>query len=259
MIREPRLADSFRFTLPIPGKEPWQTIEANYIRGTDQKLSSFKANPRELTLCWNKRLVNSLGEPFDASAAMGIQLIQDGILLTLRIDNRTPYRIGEVFFPQLGGLQGLGKTAEQLKATRLNRPTGADAVASTDIFRTFVNMSWLGDQGAEQYYSYPKDVPQPWIEFHAPQLKRSVYLGVYDRLERSRVVRLELIPGNSATMREDGNWPRVNELRGQPVGVSVCFVDFANTPAKQSYEAPRVLISFHDGDWHAAKKAQNRP
>ena len=78
---------------------------------------------------------------------MGIELIQDGILLTLRIDNRTPYRIGEVFFPQLGGLQGLGKTAEQLKATRLNRPTGADAVASTDIFRTFVNMSWLGDQG----------------------------------------------------------------------------------------------------------------
>ena len=31
LIREPRLADNFRFTLPIPGKEPWQTIEANYI------------------------------------------------------------------------------------------------------------------------------------------------------------------------------------------------------------------------------------
>ena len=46
LIREPRLADNFRFTLPIPGKEPWQTIEANYIYGRQQKLSSFDASAR---------------------------------------------------------------------------------------------------------------------------------------------------------------------------------------------------------------------
>ena len=74
LIREPRLADNFRFTLPIPGKKPWQTIEANYIWGNRQKLSSFDASAKKLTLHWNKPLVNYLGEKFDASAAMGIEL-----------------------------------------------------------------------------------------------------------------------------------------------------------------------------------------
>jgi hypothetical protein len=36
LIREPRLAGNFKFTLPLPGKEPWETIEANYILGNDQ-------------------------------------------------------------------------------------------------------------------------------------------------------------------------------------------------------------------------------
>ena len=62
------------------------------------------------------------------------------------------------------------------------------------------------------------------------------------------------MPGNSGTMREDGNWPRPGELKGQPVGVSVCFVDIANAPANKAYEASPVLISFHDGDWHEGKK-----
>ncbi len=54
-------------------------------------------------------------------------------------------------------------------------------------------------------------------------------------------------------MREDGNWPRPSELRGQPVGVSVCFVDFPNAPANKTYEAAPVLVSFHDGGWHEAQ------
>lgn len=47
LISEPRLADNFRFTLPIPGKEPWQTIEANYIWGKQQKLSSFDVTAKD--------------------------------------------------------------------------------------------------------------------------------------------------------------------------------------------------------------------
>ncbi len=92
------------------------------------------------------------------------------------------------------------------------------------------------------------------MEFYAPQSNRSVYLGADNRDGRPRALRLELLPGNSATLRADGNWPRPDELRGQPVGVSVCFVDFADAPAHRSYEAAAVLISFHDGDWHEAIK-----
>ena len=253
LIREPRLADNFRFTLPIPGKEPWQTIEANYIWGNRQKLSSFEAGAKKLTLQWNKPLMNYLGEKFDASATMGIELAGDGVLLTLKIDNATRYQIGEVFFPVIGGIQGIGKTGEQLKATQFVRPTSADAVSTADIFRVFANMSWLGDQGPEQFYACPKDL-RPWMEFSTPKLNRSVYVGAHDPANRPLVLRLELMPGNSGTVREDGNWPRPSELNGLPVGVSICFADFPNVPAGKTYEAAPVLISFHDGDWHEAQK-----
>jgi hypothetical protein len=253
LIREPRLADNFRFTLPIPGKEPWETIEANYILGKEQKLSSFDAAAKKLTLRWEKPMANYLGEKFDAKAAMSIELTEDGILFNLTIDNATPCRIGEVFFPLIGGIQGVGKNGEELKTTELVRPASADAAATADIFRVFANMSWLGDQGPEQFFSYPKD-GESWMEFFAPKPNRSVYIGVHDSSNRPTVLRLELIPGSSGVVREDGNWPRPHELKGQPVGVSACFVDFADAPAHKTYEAPSVLISFHDGGWREGRK-----
>ena len=55
LIREPRLAGNFKFTLPLPGKEPWDTIDANYIVGKDQPLSAFKLEGETLTLLWTSR------------------------------------------------------------------------------------------------------------------------------------------------------------------------------------------------------------
>jgi hypothetical protein len=255
LIREPRLADNFRFTLPIPGKEPWETIEANYLWGNQQKLSSCEAAAKKLMLHWDKSLRNYLGEKFDASAAMGIELTEDGILFSLTIDNATPYQIGEVFFPLIGGVQGLGKTGLQLSSTELVRPVNENAAAADNIFRVFNGMPAgmaLGDQGPEQFYSYPKG-SQAWMEFFSPKLNRSVHIATHQSLDRPVVLRLELIPGSTGTIREDGNWPRANELKGQPVGVSACFADFPNAPAGKKYKAPSVLISVHDGDWHEAK------
>ncbi len=258
LIREPRLADNFRFTLPIPGKEPWQTLEANYLYGKQQKLSSFDVSDKKLTLHWDKPLVNYLGEKFDASATMGVELAEPGILLHLTIDNPMPYQIGEVFFPLVGGIQGIGRTVADLKATQLIRPTGADSVSSADIFRVFGNMSAFGDQGPEQFYAYPKDLPELWMEFCIRKRNRSVYLGAQGPANRPHALWLELVPSSSGTVREDGNWPRPEELQGLPVGVSVCLVDFASAPARKTYEAAPVLISFHDGDWHQAKRIYQR-
>ena len=178
LIREPRLADNFRFSLPIPGKEPWQTIEANYIRGSDQRLSSFDAGNKKLTLRWQRPLVNYLGEKFDVSAAMGIELTPAGVLFSLKIQNQSRYQIGEVFFPLIGGIQGIGHFAAELKATDLIRPARAGGATASGIFRQFTDMCVFGDQGPEQFYSYPKDMPESWLEFstrNAP--KRSVYIA----------------------------------------------------------------------------------
>jgi hypothetical protein len=261
LISEPRLADNFRFTLPLPGREPMLTIEANYVWGSHQKLSSFDATTNKLMLRWDKPLTNYLGEPFAVSAAMDIELTSDGVLFRLRVDNRTLYQIGEVFFPLLGGIQGLGASGAQMKATQFIRPAKGGTVQSDDIFRVFTNMpqSVLGDQGPEQFYACPtKDIPTAWMELFAPQRKRSAYIGAHDPANRPLVLRLELIPGNSQTVREDGNWPRLSELNGEPVGVSACFAEFPNAPAGKSYEAAPVLISFHDGDWHEAQNVYKK-
>ena len=258
LILEARLANNFTFALPIIGKEPWQTLEANWIRGREQRLTSFKLEGNRLTLDWNGPLRNYLGEEFRASARMTIELAEGGVRFALHIGNRTACPVGEVYFPILGGIQGLGKTVGQLKATQLVRPAGeaarkrraagpeppADAIScvTADIFHVFANMAPFGDQGPEQFFAYPDAQPEPWVGFTAPRLQRSVLIGVRDTRDRPLVARLMLDPANSGTTRDDGNWPRPEELKGLPVGVEVSFVDIATHAPGRDYTAAPVFL-----------------
>jgi hypothetical protein len=261
ILMEPRLAGSYRFALPIPGKEPWQTIEANWVFGKDQKLTAYHLDGHRLTLRWDGPLKNYLREPFDVSVTMTIELRDEGVWFGLKIDNSTRYAVGETYFPTLGGIQGLGTTRGQLQATEMVRPSGAPAsgrrrqgtgaaspgFTTSAIFKSFNNMSWLGDQGPEQFYAYPESQPEPWVGFYAPKASRSVLIGARDPADRSLYVRLELIPANSGTPRDDGNWPRPSEVRGAPVGVELSFVDVKGGPAGKSYEAVPVFLRFLGG------------
>jgi hypothetical protein len=261
LLLEPRLAGSYRFALPIPGKEPWQTIEANWIFGKDQKLTTHHLDGNRLTLRWDGPLRNYLGEPFDVSVTMTIELRDQSVRFGLKIDNSTRYAVGETYFPLLGGLQGLGTTRGQLQATEMIRPTGAPAsgqkgqaaaaggpeFTTATIFKVFNNMSWLGDQGPEQFYACPETQPKPWVGLYAPKAARSALIGARDPANRGLYLRLELIPANSGTPRDDGNWPRPSELQGAPVGVELSFVDVKGGPAGESYEAAPVFLRFLDG------------
>jgi hypothetical protein len=257
LLLEPRLAGSYRLSLPLPGQEPWETIEANWIFGKDQKLTAHRREASKLTLRWDGPLQNYLGEPFGVSATMTIELREGGVLFGLSIDNPTQYAVGETYFPVLGGLQGLGATQGQLKSTQMVRPTAAPAATggapaspaftTSGIFKVFNNMSALGDQGPEQFYACPETQFQPWLGFWAPRVGRSVLLGARDPANRSLFVRLELVPGGSGTPRDDGNWPRLVELKGQPCGVEMSFVDCQGGPAGKRYEAAPVFLRFLDG------------
>jgi len=255
LIREPRLAGSFRFSLVLPGKEPWQTIEANWIHSRDQRLSRCEIDGDRLTLRWEGPLRNYLGEEYDASATMTIELTDDGALFRLAIDNRTAYPVGETYFPVLGGIQGVGATYGQLKATRMLRPTPDGTTTSADVFRIFANQSPFGDQGPEQYFACPATQPEPWVAFMAPKADRAALIGAIDPAKRDLVLRLELVPSSSGTTRDDGNWPRPAELNGRPVGAELSFVDTAVGPAGKGYEAAPVFIQFRDGTDEALRGA----
>jgi len=253
LIREPRLAGNFKFTLPLPGKEPWENIEANYILGRDQALFSHDVQGQTLTLLWRRPLKTRTGEKYDVAATMGIAMDGEAIRFTLRIENHTPHQLGEVFFPVLGGVTGLGNRYRDLKSTRLVRPAGA-GIATADIFFLFTNLSGLGDQGPEQFFLYPRDLPEPWLELYSPRLRRSLYLGSRDRADRSMVLHLEMLPGNAETPRWDGNWPRREELNGLPAGVLISLVHFASHPPGKTYEAAPVVLQVHDGDWQQGRQ-----
>jgi hypothetical protein len=255
LIREPRLAGSFRFALPIPGKEPWQTLEANWIIGREQRLSSCEVERRKLTLRWNGPLRNYLGEEFGASATMTIALRYGGVEFSLRIDNPTRYPVGEVYFPVLGGIQGLGRTHGQLTTTDMVRPVAGEGCTSAAIFRVFNNMSPFGDQGPEQFYAYPDGQPEPWVGFASAKLSRSAMIRVEDPLNRKLYIRLEMKPATSGTARDDGNWPRPEELRGLPVGVELSFVDTVGGPAGKAYDAAPAFVRFLDGGGAEMRKA----
>jgi hypothetical protein len=258
LIREPRLTDNFRFTLPLPGKEPWQTIEANYILGKEQPLASFELTGDKLTLHWGSPMQSRTGEKYDAAATMTIAFEGDAVRFTLSIDNKTPYQVGEVFFPIIGGMAGLGNKYRDLKATQLIRPAKTGP-AIANIFACFSNNSEFGDQGPEQGYLYPRDMPETWTELYSPALRRSMYFGCHDRSgHRATALRLEMRPGVADTPRGDGNWPHAEELNGLPCGLMMSFVEFANHPAGKVYEAPPVILQMHDGDWHEGQKIYHK-
>jgi hypothetical protein len=252
VILEPRLAGSWKFAFPLPGKEPWQTIEANWIIGRQQKLSSVRGDGKKISLEWNGPLTNYLGEKYNASVAETIELAGGGAIFNLKIENRTPYQVGETYYPVFGGIQGLGTNRRQLKSTAFVRPAADGSAAKADIFRTFANMTDFGDQGPEQFCAYPETLPEPWIAFQSPSLDRSVYIGAQDPSDRKKVARLELVPSSSGTLREDGNWPRLEELKGLPAGVEFSFVDCMGGAIGKDYQATPVHVQFYRGDWHEA-------
>lgn len=250
LIREPRLADNFDFTLPIRKAESWMSTEANFIRGRNQRLTACEHDGDSLNLKWDGPLESVFDEEYDASVSMRIALEGKDIIFSLHIDNRTALEIGEVYYPILGGMQGLGSTQAEIKDTVMALPSSA-GLQSARPFHTFQNMSPFGTLYPEQFHRYPDVLSMPWLDLYSPQLRRGVYFGAHDPVARNKTLHLQLLPG-AASQRADGNWPRPDELKGAPSGVRLCLVHIPYYPAGQPFEASPVVLRFHDGDWHAA-------
>lgn len=250
LLQESRLADNFKFSLPIRRETAWQSTEANFILGKDQRLTSHRQTESRLELTWGAPLKSVLGKRHPVSATMTIELAGADLRFGFTIRNKSKLEIGEVYYPILGGTLGLGHTPEVRRQTELVLPGSLDIRAAM-IFHTFANMSWLGVLGPEQFYSYPDNLSMPWMQVRNPALNRSVYFGAHDPVARYKVVHLEMSPGVSGA-RAEGNWPRPEELKGAPAGVKFCFVQFPYQPAGQTFEATPVVLRCHDGDWREA-------
>ncbi|HNR32370.1 MAG TPA: hypothetical protein PKI11_15875, partial [Candidatus Hydrogenedentes bacterium] len=245
LILEPRLADNFVFTLPIVGEEAWTNTEANRILGAAQRLTGHTLENDRLTLRWGGPLASVFGVFYDVAVEMTVALAGDQVNFGLTIDNRTDLKIGEVFYPIIGGTLGLGKFEHERRATVCTVPTGA-AANTQSIYRTFNNMTPFGELYPEQLFVYPHTLSMPWMQLYSPRRDRGVYFAAHDPVRRVKAVQLIQVPG-IASNRADGNWPRPEELDGAPAGVAFNFVHMAYHPARETFEAAPVVLRFHDG------------
>ena len=111
--------DSDKFTLPIRGETAWQSTEANFILGKDQRLTKHQQTASRLELTWGAPLKSVLGKSHPVSAMMTIELVGDELRFGFTIYNKSKLEIGEVYYPILGGTLGLGDTTEARRQTQL--------------------------------------------------------------------------------------------------------------------------------------------
>lgn len=246
MIREPRLSDNWRFSLPIRdavgvgSRDSWVNHEGNYIRGRLQRLTSHRAIPGGLELSWLGPLTSEDGRRWDVDVVMRALRSGDGVRFETSVRNRTRHPVGEVYAPIFGGLQGFGESAHLRQMTELVTPR-PEGYGASRPFQQFLSMSWLGVFGPEQYFTYPATLYAPWAMLRSERLKRGFYIGAHDPVARFKILHLEMSPGISGP-RPSGNWPKPSELDGRPAGVRLSWVHVPYHPAGQTFTCAPVEL-----------------
>jgi hypothetical protein len=252
LLVEPRLADNWRVCLPIPPTLTDPGTQANYFLGKDQVLSLAEQKSNSLTLRWAGPLKNTDGITFPLSAAMVINLTSDGIQFRFDVTNNSSLKIMEVWYPLLGGIQGLANR----HATLVHIPW-RDGEKNSDIFWNTRLPYELGNPFPEYLYPVePAKMPESWMDVYNKALVRGFYFGLHGRNGGGRrILRIEMQPGVGIT-RQGDSWPRPDELTPNiPAGLTlgwVYFFDPKQTPANHDFHGGSAILRAHDGDWRSA-------
>ena len=252
LLVEPRLADNWRVCLPIPPTLTDPGTQANYFLGPEQALTSVQQTNNSLTLRWAGPLKNTDGAIFPLSAAMIVNLADGGIQFHFDVTNNSALKIMEVWYPLLGGIQGLTNR----RATLVHIPW-RDGEKNNDIFWNTRLPYELGNPFPEYLYPVePGKMPKSWMDVYNKALGRGVYFGLHGGNDNGRrILRLEMQPGVGIT-RQGDSWPRPEELTPDiPVGLTlgwVYFFDPKERPASHDFHGDPIVVRAHDGDWHTA-------
>ena len=252
LIGEPRLADNFKFTLPLPGKEPWETIEANYILGKDQPLGSCEVQGRRLTLHWaeaaaspHRREVRRSGDYGDR-VGRRIRAVHPADRQSNAVSNRRG------LLPHPRRREGAGQQVRRSE-TDPTVAAGGDRHRNDNPIRALHEFRRLWRPGAGTVLSLSQGPSRAVDGPVRPQAAPRRVLGLARSCQSFARVRLEMLPGISQTPRGDGNWPRRAELNGLPAGVLFLWsISPIILPARSTSRA--VGLQFHNGGWQEAEK-----
>ncbi|HMN28550.1 MAG TPA: DUF6259 domain-containing protein, partial [Caldilineaceae bacterium] len=247
LIAHRPLAENFRLLLPLPD------LEANYLLGTEQRLSGTEKTAHGLLLHWHDPLTNAQGA-FDLDVTMRIEFVGEAIEFQLTVQNQTAHKLAEVWHAGLGGLMGIGD--RQQTRTIMPKMRGPE---TEWLFRQFPESMGVGGGGGmrfpEYYVHYPVEIGMPWFDMANADLNRGLYYACLDTVPRFNTLRFEMHPG-LARNRLTGNWPTDEEIAPMidqyPPGLVMHWVNFPYTEPGERFTSPPVVVQSHAGDWHTA-------
>lgn len=235
LIGEQALAENFRLMMPLP------ELRAHYIRGDEQKLASFAVGDGRAELVW-RDLTSSQGR-FDIEYRLTIEIQEDAVVFASAVVNRTGHVIEEVFTPALGGMANPSERHDW----NLIHATWSGTARQWEFYHNCQNV-YLGPEKPTGYISYP-GVAMPWLDLYHKNGRKGVYFSPEDPQPRQGAWVFQLSPG--ADWRRDWVWPDADVL-GQPVGMTMAWVNLAFVQPGATFQSPPVAVRFHDGGWYEA-------
>jgi hypothetical protein len=231
LIAEPRLVDSFRLLVPLPG-----TV-CNYVFGPEQRLTDLKVADDGATLTWGS--VRSTNGELGVRVVLELRLT-DVVECVVRVKNDSEHVVEEVWAPIIAGLHGVGDPAKTVLMP--------DSVRNPLYNFPDQAPNW-GYPWPSRLILYPRqNSAMQWIDLH----NGSEGLG-FASLDRSGTV-----TGFHLT-KQPYTWPPNTRLPADvPRALSVAITKHAFIQPGEEWISAPAIIQPHLGDWHAVADRYRR-
>lgn len=243
VIGEQRLGENFRILVPQDG------YQANYFNSRDQRVNRIDAGTDGVE-CTYDALRNSR-ESLPIKVHYRIRVVDHEVLFSIEVENPTDRKLAEVMYGIIGGQRGIGNRLD----TESMIP-GANLNAGAGLFSRFNGGGYGGGNLGIRYdaatFTYPGSMSMGWMDVYNPKAGVGYYYADQDPDSRLSVLDVELRPFTKSASLED-SWPLEAEAQGEPVGITIGWVDFPYT-SKGTFKAGPVAFEGHTGDWHTASK-----
>jgi hypothetical protein len=254
LVSEPRLAESWRLLVHLPGG-------FTTVRGVDQgpPRAEPSADGAELTMHWD-RLATVDGEV--EIAVRQVLRIDDDDTLTVRLelDNDSGLLVEEAYPLCIGGMANW----EEQDEWRMLVPGLIWGGEEWDFYREFRG-SYLGFRRSTFAFAYPgasvdywqKNLSMPWASLYHAERRVGVYLANHNPEVELSAFWGELVPQPdfaSPKGRSHLIWPHPSRATVDiSIGVTVgwAFFPFLETGF---YVSPPVVVRFHRGTWYEAAR-----
>jgi hypothetical protein len=249
VIQESRLGENFRLLLPRAG------YEAAYFNSRDQEVSKIESAP-DGVLCTYDSLSRSGStdndpETVPVKVRYRIRATDRQILFSIEVDNPTDRNLSEVMYGIVGGQQGIASRVDTESLI-----SGWNENLAPALFSMFQGGYYgggnLGIRYDAAHFTYPSEMSMGWMDIYNAKAGFGYYYANQDPTTRLTLLAIEMRPFTSRARLKD-NWPSKAEAHGEPLGLTMGWVNFPYFK-NGTFTAGPVALQVHRGDWHTASQ-----